>query len=141
MNNIHKQNIRRVWGVTSFSLLFISILVSIQLDTVLVSLLTLLALVVIDTLVYGSGFYKLAHNPKEDLDEREFTNQTKAYRYSYMILSTILLLTIVSLTIFNDFTKGFVADRLPLFTDTIFWIVFYITLKLPIAIIGWYEKD
>lgn len=137
----NNQQLRRVWAVISFGALALAFIFSIHFNEVLIFLVSLVLLIAADYYVYGKRFYKLAHNPREDLDEREFANQTKAYRYSYMILATGLLLTIVVATIFNDFTRGALADKLPVLENILFIAVFYVTLKLPLVIIGWYEKD
>jgi hypothetical protein len=135
------QSARKVWGVASFLTLAMAIVLATYTQSVLFILIGLVVLLIVDAVVYGKRFYLLAHNPEEKLDEREHANQSLAYRISYIALSTLVLMAILMLTILNDVTKTLVANNITLIVDAGFWVCFYLTLKIPVAIIGWIEKN
>jgi len=140
MRTLPSRSVRKAWALISFGFLAITLIAVVQFNTTLPFLIGLALLLLIDSLVYGRQFYLLAHNPEEKLDERELKSQYLSYRYSYIALSTIILIIFLSITILNDFTKGIIGNQLPVLSDVLFWTCFYLTLKLPVAIIGWIEK-
>ncbi|MBT3231731.1 MAG: hypothetical protein HN356_02860 [Calditrichaeota bacterium] len=105
-------------------------------STVLVAAILVSILIIIITFVtvhVNSGLWKLIHSKIEKLDEREIYVTHESLRYSYAIMSIILLLIIFVMAL-TSMGKDALGPILPAG-------LIYFAHTLPSSVIVWKEKD
>jgi len=96
-------------------------------------------------LLYTGGFWNLANNPDDRLDERQRRVRDAAYRWAYAISSATVFLALLYWYIAADVAD---ADKLKLWLpstfgerNAVFWGAWLLLTTLPAAVLAWLEPD
>lgn len=90
-------------------------------------------------LFYKTDLWIFANAPDDQLDERQNVVRNYAYRYAYILMSTLIMLLLVYLMLVVD-TGGW-RPNLPMPFTTFFWIISSLILSLPSIILAWMEPE
>ncbi len=87
----------------------------------------------------GTGLWQFGNAPDDQLDERQMQIRNQAYRYAYMGVSALIVVSMLFLLVSEELkwriTIGY--DQINL----LFWTVWTIVMTLPSSILAWTEPE
>ncbi len=90
-------------------------------------------------LYHNTGLWQFGNAPDGQLDERQVQTRNQAYRYAYMIISTILVCLLAYLMLATDFRWPLPVSSSQV--NPVFWSFWLLVLTLPSAVLAWTEQD
>lgn len=109
------------------------------LNGVCIGLAIVLFAITMGYLFYKTGLWLFANAPDDQLDERQNVVRNYAYRYAYILMSTLLMLVFAYLMIAVD--SGGWQSNLSMPYTIFFWIISGLILSLPSIILAWMEPE
>jgi len=102
----------------------------------------ILAILLVGTFIYlyvNINLWNLGNAPDNDLGESQIKVRNESYRYSYIVIATLLLLGVICMAIAFDAGLWFPSTYEE--GNAIVWGAILLTMTLPSAIIAWNEKE
>ena len=110
------------------------------LSSSLSTLLAIAAFVCVSIYLYrGTRLWQVGNAPDEQLDERQVQVRDRAYRIAYMVVSTLIILSLIYLMLTADFNWAMPVGYNQL--NPFFWGAWTIIVVLPSAILAWTEAE